>query len=116
MRKPGGLGRRLPGSCAVDGDVLHSRLRLRRLRHRHGEYAVLESSARLVLVDVLNQDAPLETAIVALAEKPVLVLRLGRLLAFDGKDSVNKLDLDVALIEAGQFCRDPHLFVSFADL
>src|SRR5262245_11837397 len=106
----------LSRSCAVDGDVFHSRSRLRSLRHRHGEYAVLESGGRLVLVDVLNRDVPFETAVVALTEKPVLILRLGLLLAFDGKESVRQFDLDVALIEAGQFCGDPHIFVSFADL
>jgi hypothetical protein len=104
------------GLSPVDGDALHARLRLRRFRHRHGEHAVLERGGHLILVHVLDRDAPLEATVIALAEQPVRVVRLASLLALDGERAVRELGLNFFLIEARQFRRDLDFPVGLADL
>jgi hypothetical protein len=42
-----------------------------------------------------------EAAVVALAEQAILVFGFGLLLAFDGKDAVRQLDLDVLVVVGG---------------
>src|SRR4051812_24881439 len=65
---------------AVDGDAFHLRLRLRRLGHHHGQHPILERCRHFLLIDIVNGDAAFKSAIVSLAEQPILVLHLGLLL------------------------------------
>src|SRR5262249_30131153 len=69
-----------------------------------------------VLVDIFHWNAALEAAVVALAEEPILVFSLGSLLAFDRKNAVRQLELDVLVVQAGQLCRDLHFLVGVAHL
>src|ERR1700704_6274703 len=101
---------------AVDRDTLHLLLRPGRLRQGHGQHAALERGINIVRLDIVDRDAPLESAIVALAEEPILVLRLGPFLAFDDEDAVREFDADIFLLKAGQFRRDLDLLVGLADL
>src|ERR1700681_4974598 len=101
---------------AVDRDTLHLLLRPGRLRQGHAQHTALERGIDFVCLDILDRDAPLEPAIVALAEEPVLVLSLGPFLAFDDEDAVREFDADVLLLKAGQLRRDLDLLVGFADL
>src|SRR5882757_5299452 len=87
-----------------------------RLRQGHGQHAALERGIDIVRLDIVDRDAPLEPAIVALAEEPILVLRLGPFLAFDDEDAVREFDADIFLLKAGQFRRDLDLLVGLADL
>src|SRR6266478_7417128 len=101
---------------AVDRDTLHLLLRPGRLRQGHGQHAALERGIDFVCLDIVDRDAPLEPAIVALAEEPVLVLGLGPFLALDGENAIREFDADVFLLKAGQLRRDLDLLVGLADL
>src|ERR1700686_3432214 len=101
---------------AVDRDTLHLLLGLGRLRQGHGQHTALERGIDFVYLDIVDRDAPLEPAIVALAEEPVLVLSLGPFLALDGENAIREFDADVFLLKAGQLRRDLDLLVGFADL
>src|SRR6202011_1780389 len=101
---------------AVDRDTLHLLLRPGRLRQGHGQHAALERGIDIVRLDIVDRDAPLEPAIVALADEPVLVLSLGPFLAFDDENAVREFDADIFLLKAGQFRRDLDLLVGLADL
>src|ERR1700676_1382022 len=101
---------------AVDRDTLHLLLGLGRLRQGHGQHTALERGIDFVCLDIVDRDAPLEPAIVALAEEPVLVLSLGPFLALDGENAIREFDADVFLLKAGQLRRDLDLLVGFADL
>jgi hypothetical protein len=60
---------------AVDCNALDLRLRLRGLRQRHRQDAVLERGLNLVLLDLVPEgNLPLEAAIEALTELTLLVL------------------------------------------
>src|ERR1700730_5849251 len=101
---------------AVDRDTLHLLLGLGRLRQGHGQHTALERGIDFVCLDIVDRDAPLEPAIVALAEEPVLVLSLGPFLALDGENAIREFDADVFLLKAGQLRRDLDLLVGFAKL
>src|SRR6202051_2968021 len=101
---------------AVDRDTLHLLPGLGRLRQGHGQHTALERGIDFVCLDIVDRDAPLEPAIVALAEEPVLVLSLGPFLALDGENAIREFDADVFLLKAGQLRRDLDLLVGFADL
>src|SRR5260370_19093860 len=101
---------------AVDRDTLHLLLRLGRSWQGYGQHPALERGIDLVRLDIVDRDAPLEPAIVALAEEPVLVLGLGPFLPFDGENAIREFDADVFLLKARQFRRDLDLLVGLADL
>ena len=61
----------------------------------------LNAAEILVLVHVLDWNASFETAVVTLAEQPILVLYFRLLFASDRKDAIRQLDLDVLLVQAG---------------
>src|ERR1700716_150148 len=90
-----------PSVLAVDCNADDLRLRLRGLRQRHRQDAVLERGLDLVLLDLVAKgNLPLEAAIEALAELTLLVLDLRFLLASDGQNAIGEQDLDVLLLQA----------------
>src|SRR5436190_23886513 len=89
----------------VDGNPLHRGLRVGGFRQRHGQDAVLERGADLILVDAVDGDAPFETAVVTLAKPPFLVLGFGLLLTLDGEGAVGEFDRDILLVKARQVRR-----------
>src|SRR5262245_45969909 len=84
-------------------DTLDLFLGLCRFRQSHGQKSIFEARGDFVLSHILNGNAPLEPAVVALAEQPVLVFSFSPLLAFDGKDTIGEFDLHILLFESGQF-------------
>src|ERR1043166_5964683 len=105
-----------PFLFAVDRNPFDVGLRLRRLGHRHGQHPVLERRGHLVLVHVVDRNAPFKMPVIPLAEAPLLVLGLGLLLALDREHAVCKFDLHVFFVKTGQFGRHLHVLVAFADL
>src|ERR1700681_2024432 len=101
---------------AVDRDTLHVLLGLGRLRQGHGQHTALERGIDFVCLNIVDRDAPLEPAIVALAEEPILVLSLGPFLALDDENAVREFNTDIFILKAGQFRRDLDLLVGLADL
>src|SRR3984893_17643801 len=101
---------------AVYRDTLYLLLRPWPLPPGHGQHTALERGIDFVCLDIVDRDAPLEPAIVALAEEPVLVLSLGPFLALDGENAIREFDADVFLLKAGQLRRDLDLLVGFAKL
>src|SRR4051812_42290868 len=79
-----------PRLLAVDRNLFHLPLRGRQFRQRDGEDAVLERRRNLVLIDIVDWDPPLETAVVALAEATLLVFGFALLLAADRQHAVGK--------------------------
>lgn len=74
----------------------------------------LLKEADLVLVDVIDRNAPHETAIVTLAEETLLVFRFALLLAADRQHAVCKLDVDV-LFETGKLGDDLDFLVALVE-
>src|SRR4029077_5229556 len=64
---------------------------------------------------VIDRNAALEAAIIALGETAFLVLRFALSLAADGQHAVGEFDIDILLFETGEFGSHLHLLVSFAD-
>src|SRR5690606_14703773 len=88
------------GSSAPDLDALHLRLSLLALGQGHGQNTVPEAGIDLVLLDlVAERNAPLEAAIDALGELPVLVLGLGALLSPERQHAVIERDLDILFLD-----------------
>jgi hypothetical protein len=71
-----------PPSPRVDRDAFRLALRPCRLAQDHCEHAVAERRVHLELLNFFHRNAALEAAILALAEQPISVFRLGRLFAF----------------------------------
>ena len=70
-----------PPSPRVDRDAFRLALRPCRLAHDHCEHAVAGRRVHLEPLNFFHRDAALEAAILALAEQPISVFRLGRLFA-----------------------------------
>src|SRR6516225_1930695 len=106
-------------SGLLDRDLLLAFLRLRRLRQRDGEHAVLEICLDLVGIDaVRHAERALERAIATFGKIIVLLLLflVVALLARDGQGAVGKLDVDVALIHSRQLRRDLVGFLLLGDI
>src|SRR5215207_11330830 len=88
---------------AVDGDPPDFFLGRRRLRQRHGKDAVLERRGDLISFHVIDRNAALEAAVVALGEATLLVLGFALFLAADAQEAVSQFDVDILLFQPGKF-------------
>src|SRR5215831_10651489 len=103
------LHARATASGLPDRDSLLVLLRLRRLRQRDREHAVLEVRLDPVGINAgRHRERTLERAIAALGEVKVLLLLLpfAPLLALDRQRAVGEFDVDVALVHARQLRRE----------
>src|SRR5688572_26693136 len=88
-----------------DLDLLGFRLRDGRLRHRDGQHPFRHAGFDVLRLDALGQlQRSGERSVAALYNMSLFVLLflLGLLLAADGQDIVDELDLHVLLLEAWQ--------------
>src|SRR5690554_6560019 len=104
-------------SISLDRNALYFVGRFRGFRQRHGEHALLERGADLVLIHVYRQRyLPFEATVEALAHAPAFMLALALLLAANRQHVVAHQQLDVILVHAGQLGFDLELLVGLTHL
>src|SRR5262249_39377224 len=110
---------RRANSALLDLDAYLLPLGFRGLRQGDGQDAVLEGGLDIVSVDAIGYaERALERAIIALGEIVVFLLLFLLVLPFapDRQRAIRVFDLDVLLIDAGQFGRDVIALRGFGDI
>src|SRR5690349_21390794 len=102
-------------SVRVDCDALDVLGRLLGLRQGHGQDTVAEIRLRLVGLDVVQWDLPLERAVIALGNEFCFIAALNLLLAANGQNAIGDLHLDVFLAQDRQLGRYRHGLIGFAE-